>query len=265
MQQDYSRPFDTQCHYIDSPTAVDAEGLYRGVTAYSLGVSADTRPELPGYNSGVLCIVIAMLLLVIFNVKHYALFFKTMSQNLLSVRERPNAFDDHTLNETRIMVVLVIQVCACEAILIFSGLLLAGIEIPPNRFPVVIGLLTGGTLIYYLLQLLAYGTIGYVFTDATGASQWLKGFNATQALLGFLLLVPALAVLFYPAAALSLISISALLYILARIVFICKGFRIFYHNFSSLLYFILYLCTVEIIPVLLVYRGAFSLCRLLLN
>ncbi len=119
-----------------------------------------------------------------------------MSQNLLSVRERPNAFDDHTLNETRIMVVLVIQVCACEAILIFSGLLLAGIEIPPNRFPVVIGLLTGGTLIYYLLQLLAYGTIGYVFTDATGASQWLKGFNATQALLGFLLLVPALAVLF---------------------------------------------------------------------
>ncbi|WP_301344949.1 DUF4271 domain-containing protein, partial [uncultured Muribaculum sp.] len=166
MQQDYSRPFDTQCHYIDSPTAVDAEGLYSGVTAYSLGVSADTRPELPGYNSGVLCIVIAMLLLVIFNVKHYALFFKTMSQNLLSVRERPNAFDDHTLNETRIMVVLVIQVCACEAILIFSGLLLAGIEIPPNRFPVVIGLLTGGTLIYYLLQLLAYGTIGYVFTDA---------------------------------------------------------------------------------------------------
>ena len=60
MQQDYSRPFDTQCHYIDSPTAVDAEGLYSGVTAYSLGVSADTRPELPGYNSGVLCIVIAM-------------------------------------------------------------------------------------------------------------------------------------------------------------------------------------------------------------
>ncbi|MFG6389490.1 DUF4271 domain-containing protein, partial [Muribaculum sp.] len=102
-------------------------------------------------------------------------------------------------------------------------------------------------------------------TDATGAAQWLKGFNATQALLGFLLLVPALAVLFYPAAALSLISISALLYILARIVFICKGFRIFYHNFPSLLYFILYLCTVEIIPVLLVYRGAFSLCRLLLN
>ena len=138
MQQDYSRPFDTKCHYIDSPTAVDAEGLYSGVTAYSLGVSADTRPELPGYNSGVLCIVIAMLLLVIFNVKHYALFFKTMSQNLLSVRERPNAFDDHTLNETRIMVVLVIQVCACEAILIFSGLLLAGIDIPPNRFSAVI-------------------------------------------------------------------------------------------------------------------------------
>ena len=67
-----------------------------------------------------------------------------MSQNLLSVRERPNAFDDHTLNETRIMVVLVIQVCACEAILIFFGTAACGIEIPPNRFPVVIGLLTAG-------------------------------------------------------------------------------------------------------------------------
>ena len=121
------------------------------------------------------------------------------------------------------------------------GTLLAGIEIPPNRFPVVIGLLTGGTLIYYLLQLLAYGTIGYVFTDATGASQWLKGFQRHAGASRIPASCPLSPCSFYPAAALSLISISALLYILARIVFICKGFRIFTTIFHPCFTFILYL------------------------
>ncbi len=48
--------------------------------------------------------------------------------------------------------------------------------------------------------------------------------------------------------------LSAAIYAASRAVFVVKGFKIFYHKLRSLLYFILYLCTLEIIPVLLIYR-----------
>jgi len=39
------------------------------------------------------------------------------------------------------------------------------------------------------------------------------------------------------------------LYLVARLIFIIKGIRIFYSNLTSIVYFILYLCAVEIVPV----------------
>ncbi|WP_367617564.1 DUF4271 domain-containing protein, partial [uncultured Duncaniella sp.] len=42
-------------------------------------------------------------------------------------------------------------------------------------------------------------------------------------------------------------------------------FRLFYDNFGSLLYFILYLCTLEIVPLVLIYRAVLVLHNLLLQ
>lgn len=47
--------------------------------------------------------------------------------------------------------------------------------------------------------------------------------------------------------------VAAAAYIAARVTFIAKGFRLFYDNFLSLLYFILYFCTLEIAPVAALY------------
>ena len=117
-----------------------------------------------------------------------------------------------------------------------------------------------GAGVYYLWQLCAYRIVGYVFTDKLSARQWIKGFNASQALLGLLLIIPALIVLFNPGGAAAVASIGIACYLMARLIFIFKGFRLFYDNFGSLLYFILYLCTLEIVPVVLIFRciGRFS-------
>ena len=89
--------------------------------------------------------------------------------------------------------------------------------------------------------------------------QWIKGFNASQSFLGLVLIVPTLLILFNPGMSVLLLSISVALYATARVIFISKGFRIFYDNYSSLVYFILYLCTLEIIPPVLIYRMALNL------
>ncbi|MCH5320108.1 MAG: DUF4271 domain-containing protein, partial [Paramuribaculum sp.] len=53
---------------------------------------------------------------------------------------------------------------------------------------------------------------------------------------------------------------AMVLYVLARIMFIVKGFRIFYTNSASIVYFILYLCSLEIVPVTIFFYLAYLLC-----
>lgn len=85
--------------------------------------------------------------------------------------------------------------CVCEALLTLAAITMH-IAVPPSSLIMVAGIFAGVAGGYYLWQLMAYNFIGYVFSDKFSASLWLRGFNASQAMLGALLLVPALAVLF---------------------------------------------------------------------
>lgn len=49
---------------------------------------------------------------------------------------------------------------------------------------------------------------------------------------------------------------AALIYLISRILFIYKGFKIFYRNILDLFYFIVYLCALEITPLFWVYRSS---------
>ena len=247
--------FDTlHCTELDAPS--DRLNNYTtGRPGYTAGMTAHPRPTQLGHDTGVMALLMAMFLLMALNCRHYAIFFKTFAQDLLKVRERDNVFDDRTVSETRIVMSLVATLCVCEGILLHAAL-------PWARFTEGVSLFGSiATLsvvagVYYGFQLAANAVVGYLFTSPGLATQLLRGYNASQALLGLCLVIPTLAVLFRPAYGGVMLVIAATLYIAARIVFICKGFKIFYHNYFSLIYFILYLCSLEIVPLLLVYRAA---------
>lgn len=256
-------PSINTCHEADAPTsAIEKTVCSTSTVPYTTGIPGTPRPTSPGENSGIMTLIAISFLLVAIGFKHCSRLFRTFTQDLWSVRRRANVFDDRTANETQVLVTLIIQTCVYESILLLA---LTGRHAPVtdgNAFTATM-LLLGVTSSLYLFQLAAYGIIGYVFSDRTGRSQWIKGFNASQALLGFALIIPALLTIFYPASADTMLIIGAALYITARIVFICKGFRIFYHKITSLLYFILYLCSVEIIPVITAYSGVILISRLI--
>lgn len=245
-------------HPDDAPQELWLTGINGHVIGYTTGLQPQERPDLPGYNSGVLCLVTATLLLTVFNVRHYGRFFGSLIQNLWSVRSRSNLFDEHTVNETRIIGTLIIQACVCEALLgVFLIIGLGYTTASLTDLTILMLILSGG---YYLARRIMYSIVGYAFTTRNLRRQWIEGFNAAHALTGLVMLIPTLILLFYPGAVAPLLTISAIVYILARIVFICKGFRIFYDKIFSFLYFILYLCAVEIIPLILLYKGVVSIC-----
>lgn len=247
-------PFQAHVHEWDAPASAQEQAAYSGTYAsYVTGHVGTPRPYMPGYDSGVMCLVVGMLLLLAFSFKHWRRFFKTFGNDLLSVRRRANVFDDSTMSETRVLAVLVIQVCICEAILVYCTFG-SGFASVQTIFP-AIGILTLAAGIFYLLQLMAYSIIGSVFSDKAGCRQWIKGFNASQAFLSLLLLVPALVVLFYPNTAIWMPIVAGGLYATVRIIFVCKGFKIFFQGINSLLYFIIYLLAVEVTPLVALYHG----------
>lgn len=244
------------CLEQDAPTSHVEMAMCRHTeVGYIRGIEAEPRAVLPGYDTGVMAMLIGIFMLLAFSVSHYSTFVKTFRQNLMSVRRRANAFDEHTMSETGITLSLVLLACLCEGILMYFGARAGGLATVSSPF-MAIGGFTIVAILFMLFQTASYATTGYAFTDFRNTGQWLKGFMASQALLGLGLTVPSLWLLFNPGAYEVMLWLGASMYILARIFFVCKGFRIFYTNLFSLVYFILYLCTLEIVPLIILLRMA---------
>ncbi len=246
----------TTVHIDDAPrlTRVESTTITTGVVPYTRGIEPRERAMLPGYDSGIACLLIGAFLLIAFNLRHYTTMLKSLPRDLFSVRRRDNLFEEHTLNETGLLLSLIILLCLNVAIVATACVTAASVA-PPLTHIATILIFAVAMGAYYVAQLCAYSTVGAVFADTDVSRLWLKGFNASQSILGLALVIPALVVVFDPAAVIPVAIVAAGLYLIARMIFIYKGFRLFYHKVSSFVYFILYLCTLEVAPLFVMVRA----------
>ncbi len=182
---------------------------------------------------------------------------------MFSTRRRENLFEDHTVNETSILAALIANTCIVEGFLVYMAVQLLRPALAPslqsNTF-LHIGLFCAMMLGFYVTQWLVYKVIGFTFSDKEGTKLWLDGFKSSQAMLGLLLLPVLVLLMVFTSHGKMLLFLAALLYLVARLIFIYKGFRIFYSNLSSYLYFILYLCAVEIVPLVILTGVTIWIC-----
>ncbi len=173
---------------------------------------------------------------------------------MFSTRRRENLFEDHTVNETSIQAALVANTCIAQGFLIYFAVqllwpsLAASLQHSVFLHVAAYSLLA---LVFYAAQWVVYKIIGFTFLDNIASKLWIDGYKASQAFLGLTLLPVLVLLMLYPANGKLLLSVGASLYLVARLIFIFKGFRIFYGNLSSILYFLLYLCAVEIVPLVI--------------
>ncbi|MDO4320773.1 MAG: DUF4271 domain-containing protein [Bacteroidales bacterium] len=225
------------------------------IEPWETGLEGEPRPMQPGNRSSFLIIIAVMFVVMTFNFRHFSRLLKQFSTEVLKLRKgRENVFDEHPAGDTRVLILLLIQCVVCAGILLSSAICRIVIGDYASMTGPAVGLVIGACALYYLFELAAYNVVGYTFTTPGKRKQWLRGFNASQALLGMGLVIPAVLVIFYPEITVPAVIIGAVLYVSARLLFIFKGFRIFYDKIGSLLYFILYLCTLEIIPVIFLYN-----------
>lgn len=197
-------------------------------------------------------------------------------KDITEVRERRNIFDE-TVRETSFMVLLNILWIAEASILL--GMLLM---VPDSILPVSIlpeGVLPGesptdlftmtvkgalpAVVIYTILMFFGYWVVGNVFSDSVHTRMWVRGYGAMNSLVAVVLFPIVLLALCYPQQVPLMLIIAGILFVFAKILFFYKGFRIFFSQGSSWVLFLYYLCSLEIVPLILLYVSAQFFARVL--
>ena len=131
-----------------------------------------------------------------------------------------------------------------------------GLPLPfPGGYAVNALLLALPAAFYFLLQQGIFLLLASVFsTDARGR-EWYDTHIIINLLLGICLFPFVFLSTYLPETGENCLIFSACLYLLSRILFIIKGVKLFLRDFRCLLYFILYLCTLEIAPLLLIGKS----------
>ncbi|GEM_PF-564099 len=217
------------------------------VVATPSGVREGIEPgsQVAGYmhSTPLSAIMAGVLIVAALNSKAVGRALRTYRIELWNVRRRSNLFDDSGTVTTPSALLLAL------IFVVFGGIVLYNCPSLPSA-PSFAGVVASMLLVaaYYIFQLCAYGLVGYAFATPDDSRRWIAGFNATQAYSGLAMALPAILMVSCPAWCEILLIVAISAYELIHLIFILKGFRIFYRNFVSLLYFILYLCTLEIIP-----------------
>lgn len=201
--------------------------------------------------------LVALFLLVALRYRRNFRFAGALIQDLTSGPRRRNMFDD-TVRETTFVILMNLLCLASEAVLLCGALSLAGHTRMPQAGQLMegLGVAVGITVVYYLVQWIAYLLIGYVFTTRDGTRSWLRGFSSGRSLLGIVLFPLAMVSVFYPSGLPVLLILAGIAYFIIRVMFVFKGIRIFSRQSGAYILFLYYLCSVEIVPLVLIWKLA---------
>lgn len=231
-------------------------------------ITAHKEPQMPvsprsvgnTATSWVILGLIALFLLVSMRYARNFKFLRYIGRQLVSRHPRRRMFDD-TVRETSFLIFLNLLCIVSAGVLLFGGIELThpALRTAP-RWYAALGVVTATVGIYYIWQWAAYFIIGRTFATRADAASWMRGFSAGQGILGLVLFAPALVSIFYAGNLTVPVTIGAAAYVVARLLFIIKGIRIFSPHSSSWLPFFYYLCSVEIAPAVLLLTLSTRLC-----
>jgi hypothetical protein len=180
-----------------------------------------------------------------------------MIQSLFRQQDQQGPAAEMVDNEFFGKLILCLQAIVMSALLVYSGFSYTG-SLPFETIGHFFGLL--GITILILLLFLVYKFltgwyVGFLFFSKDEVQLWTNQFFSIIAFCGMLLLIPTL-LIFYLQDSYRICFWFGILYVLSVEILICyKIFIIFFQQKGALLYFILYLCAQELIPLFCTYKA----------
>ncbi len=230
-----------------------------------------TMPDLLEYNatSWIYVILFTMFFLVCIRVRGNFKFIGAFFRDLAVVRERENLFDTTMKESSFIFLVLLLSGCSI-GVLLSNAVPLVGADVPIRTDFPSSGIQFSGPLLSSLVCMaiacgyigamwVCYTVVGKVFSDSLHTWLWVRGYTAGMGLGAAVFFPLALLVLTYPAYTMQIVIVGFAMLILVKFLFIIKGFRIFFTESSLWVVFLYYLCSLEIVPLVITFGLACSL------
>jgi len=220
------------------------------------------------YVTGVLFVLIAI---IFFKHGKSPKFFSYLFKELTDLRQRNNMFDD-TVRETTYLYVLNLLTTVSLGVLLYFLILYTA---PPNISRLLsddaynikaLGICTGISLCYEVVMLMLYTIVGNVFGKKHDTQQWTRAHLSSQALIAPLIVLPAFLLMFYPGICGNDINYRCSNhFLLPKLFSFGKELEFFTTYLASTSIFLYYLCSLEVVPMILVYAGAEYLCRTIIG
>ena len=251
-----SLPFNV----VDSVDLLDSLAATEPEITYGLVMDPPPAPPAEHFRpsqTGISFILVGLFILFLIVALRFRNNYKyagAIFHSLIETRTRHNVFDD-TVRETSLLVFLNLLWCVCVGIIVYcvvNSSEMMTLTPDTNAKGMCAWMIAAAA--YWVFMASAYSGVGWIFSDKVHTQMWVKGYSASQGLMTPALFIISLIAICWPYNEEWVGLAAFLVFILARMILIWKGYRIFFNQISSWVLFLCYLCSLEIVPLILTYR-----------
>lgn len=216
------------------------------------GIHNELVPQLLRSNEGVTLVILYGFLITAYVLSQKRQMMIQGLRNLLSTRERNSIFFEQTAGEVSSKILLLLQTCLFSAVITISHFLKQDSNQPITLLLIVY---TAVILLFYLLKWCLYRFVNWIFFDKNKNNLWTSSYFFLHSLLGILFLPAILFTVYCDFSHPTSVFFYLFMLILLNLLLIYKCFCIFFNKKYGAFYLIMYFCTLEILPILLLWKG----------
>lgn len=185
----------------------------------------------------------------------------SMLNKLFRGNKRNNLFNDTVSNEFISKIILSFQTTILFSVLVYCGVLYSTdlkTEIIDHSFPILAGIALI-FIAYVICKFLLNFLVGFVFFDRENVIIWNDNFLSLISLSGLVIFVPVLLMFYVDTIFIYCLFFCLIYFLFVLFLTIYKIYEIFFRGKRLSLYFILYLCSLEMVPLFLAYKASIYL------
>lgn len=263
---------DSLIHHAGSPTppvwslsAFDANSLNDTIaftamhapsvsTLRSIGEAAHPLPQSPQNDVAIISLLLIAAYTFVYCLCNSKEYFINQLKDFFNIRQRKNLFAEHAETELRGRWLLILLTCTLMGLCLFIDLQHDNLSHHINLH-LLSALCVGYCLGGYLLKWgITYG-VNQTFFDNNATNVWNESYQLLTFLIGLIMLPITILFTFNECGHETLHTLLVIVLLLAEILLSYKTFRTFFNGVMGFIHLILYLCALELLPLLFLWHG----------
>lgn len=220
------------------------------------GIAGDPVPYQFRTDSIVTIILMVSFFLVVWVTSLSRHYLHEQVKDFFHYRQRENLFSERTQTEMRGQVFLIFQTCFLLAILFFDYTQEFQTEVFNQLSPYkILGVSMGICCLYFTLKIGVYAFVNNIFFERKKKEQWTEAYLLCVLGTGLALLPLTLLVVYFDFSFTNTAICFACIIIVDKILLFYKCSRIFFNYTFGIVHLFLYFCTLEIVPIFILFRA----------